>query len=145
MTAKSKSGFTLVELMVVIAVLGILMSIAALGLRNYILQLRLNEASVTVIQTLKRLGDLAITQSRPVRLQVTAAPELTWAGQGTGSTWEQLGTLALPEGTTLVQNPIGAITFSGRGLPQTQTTFTIRRGNLQSVVTLLPSGLVVQP
>ena len=66
---RSQSGFTLVELMVVIAVLAILATIAIPGFQGIVAQNRASSAANELLATLQLARSAAIAQSRPVTVR----------------------------------------------------------------------------
>jgi prepilin-type N-terminal cleavage/methylation domain-containing protein len=136
-----KRGFTMLEILVVIAVLGILMSIGSLFLGPMIRQQRLNEATRTLGETLRRVSDLALNQSQEYTLSNNSTT-LTWLGES-GATGNQ----TLPYNLTIASvMPSGNITFSGRGLPKnTGVLFTIGSGSNTRKVYLFPTGAISYP
>lgn len=144
MSAKGRTGISLVELLVVLAVLSVMLSLGSLNFAGYLRQLRLNEATTEVAETLRRMSNDATRNNLKVTLDEGALSEnhLRWLA-GT----EVLGEQSLPEGTTvrLVNRPrVERLDFSSRGLPYRQLTFEVKRSGLSGRVVLLPTGMVIQ-
>ena len=68
---RAQSGFTLVELMVVIAVLAILASIGIPGFQGIVAENRATSAANELLATLQFARSAAIAQSRPVTVRPT--------------------------------------------------------------------------
>ena len=64
----NKTGFTLIELMIVVAILGIISAIAAPSFMNYMAQRRLNGAARMVMSDLMNARMLAVTLNRNVQV-----------------------------------------------------------------------------
>jgi prepilin-type N-terminal cleavage/methylation domain-containing protein len=138
-----QKGFTLLELLIVLAILSILISIGGLALNGFLRQNRLNEGARAVGDLMKRVGDQAAARSQRLSVStgaLTSNSVVIWSSDDS-----ELGRAVLPEGTTVRVSPnIPDIVFSARGLPQTQMNFTVERGGLSKEVYLLVTGLVVQ-
>jgi prepilin-type N-terminal cleavage/methylation domain-containing protein len=139
MKVHTKNGFSLIELLVLIAVIGILMGIGALQMTKYIEQQRLTEAAKTLGETLRKIGHSAMTQSQEMTLDNTYNQTvLSWENED-AQTFEQV----LPYDIKVTaQNPSGAIIFNGRGFPVSGYSFTISRNSKTRVVHLLATGAV---
>jgi type II secretory pathway pseudopilin PulG len=134
----------MLELLVVIAVLGILLAVAGWTGSRYIAQMRLNDAKQTAVDAVTKTSNDALKQSRILRLAIeNANKRLVWR-EGT----TEVGRQDLPEGSTVVvqaqQNAGTALEFSSRGIPNQQVTFRVSRGSDSKDFTLLVTGLVVQ-
>ena len=129
-------GFSLLELLVVLAVLAVLLGIGGVYLSSFIAQARLNESAEDLGATLRRVSDVAITKSEEITLSVNETT-LTWQ-DGAGAV---LGSRTLPNEATAA--PTDTVVFSGRGLPVTQHTFTVSQANGSKTVYLLPTGAVI--
>lgn len=68
MTRYRERGFTLVELMIVIVVLGILAAIAAPNYQSFMAQRRLNGAARQIMSDLMNARMLSVTQNRNVQV-----------------------------------------------------------------------------
>ena len=72
----SHSGFSLVELMIAIAVLGVILSIAAPSFRNMILNTRVRNAAESVLNGLQRARAVAISNN--TNILFTISPDSSW-------------------------------------------------------------------
>jgi prepilin-type N-terminal cleavage/methylation domain-containing protein len=137
-------GFSMLELLVVIAVLGILLAVAGWSGSRYIAQMRLNDAKQTAVDAVTKTSNDALRQSRVLNLKIeNSSKRLVWRE---GSV--EVGQVNLPEGSTVViqaqQNSGTTLEFSSRGIPNQQVTFRVSRGGDSKDFTLLVTGLVVQ-
>lgn len=142
-TTRTK-GVTLLEMLIVIAVIGLITALAGVGFNRYLQTVRLNEATRVVGDTLRRVSDQAITESR--RLVVKAADissdgaEIVWYADD-----EVVGRQVLPVGAEVTAvTPGQDISFMGRGLPERGAVLTVTRGEQSRDVRLLPTGMVVR-
>jgi type II secretory pathway pseudopilin PulG len=134
----------MLELLVVIAVLGILLAVAGWSGSRYIAQMRLNDAKQTAVDAVTKTSNDALRQSRVLNLKIeNSSKRLVWRE---GSV--EVGQVNLPEGSTVViqaqQNSGTTLEFSSRGIPNQQVTFRVSRGSDSKDFTLLVTGLVVQ-
>jgi type IV fimbrial biogenesis protein FimT len=83
-----KYGFTLVELMIVVAIMGILSAIAAPNFMHYMAERRLNGAARMVMSDLMNARMLAVTLNRNVQVTFTgsASASYTYDAAGTAVT-----------------------------------------------------------
>ncbi len=135
-------GFTMIEILIVIAVLGVLLSIGALVLGPMLRQQRLNEATRTLGETLRQVSDLALNNSQEYTLKSNSTT-LSWYDEAN----TLRGTQALPYDLTITTvTPSGDIRFSGRGLPRgTGVLFTIGSGAKTRNIYLSPTGAISYP
>jgi len=84
----NKTGFTLIELMIVIAIMGILSAIAVPNFMHYMAERRLNGAARMVMSDLMNARTLAVTQNRNVQVafQTSASTYYTYDALGTAAT-----------------------------------------------------------
>lgn len=139
-------GYSLLELLVVLGMIGILLGIGTFLLFRYLERVRLNESVREVSETLSRIADDALRHNVRVVLDETtlaiSRDTLRWSADG-----DELGREVLPEGTSvkLVNRPsVPELDFSSRGLPYRQLTFNVQRGRLSRDVVLLATGMVVR-
>lgn len=129
-------GFSLLELLVVLAVLAVLLGIGGIYLSRFIAEARLNESVEELGATLRFVGDVAVTRSETITLNVDGST-LTWQDEiGT-----VLGSRTLPNEATAT--PADTITFRGRGLPVESHTFTVSQAKGTKTLYLLPTGAVI--
>ncbi len=138
-------GFTLLEMLVVLAIFGILGALAVANLNAYIQNSRLNQALQEVAEALRSVGNRALTESRgyTVTLTTGANSRLEWANsEGT------VGSLRVSNNVQIVSlDPSGStIEYAGRGFPINQYRIGLQLGSrpVREVV-LLPTGKVVTP
>jgi prepilin-type N-terminal cleavage/methylation domain-containing protein len=140
----TSKGFSLLELLIVIAIVAILGAVSATSLTNYRRQLNLSEAKQLVVNAIRRSSDDAIRQTRTLTLTVeNSSQRLVWS-EGT----IEISRQDLPSGATVTmarQDTTRAAQLTGRGMPTQQLTFTVTRGGLTQTFTLLVTGLVAQP
>ncbi|MGL4609862.1 MAG: pilus assembly FimT family protein [Trueperaceae bacterium] len=133
-----QKGFSLLEMLLVLAILSILLTISGFLLNSYLQQQRLNEATRTLGETLRRIGELATTESQ--RYEVTFTENsMTWENEDNVET-----TQTLPYNVVLTL-PMPDLEFSGRGLPQTGQTFTLTLNERVRTVYLAATGAVMYP
>ncbi len=142
MIAKTRhQGFTLIEILLVIAMLGILLGVGLLNLNRYMQSSRLNEASKVMGETLRRVSELAITESQ--RISVTIGTNnISWREEATNLS---RGDQTLPYTATITDETSNSITFTGRGLPLKDETFEISLGDKSKNVYLSVTGAVSYP
>jgi prepilin-type N-terminal cleavage/methylation domain-containing protein len=137
---KARQGLSMIEILIVLAVLGILLSIGGFMFNAYLQQLRLNEATRVTGETLRRVSELAVTESQSMIATLT----------GTTIAWREAetniarGSVSLPTNTALTSSSAN-ITFSGRGLPEQPETFAVTLNGKTRNVFLLTTGAVTYP
>lgn len=143
---KQELGFTLIEMLIVLAIAGVLLSIAGLTLSNYNQNLQLSQATQTLDSTLRLISNEALKESRELTLDESSLSDgkLVWKADTS-----LVGEVAMPSGVTVsVSNKdltSTDISFSGRGLPNQQATFTVNKGSKTDTIILLGTGLVIHP
>jgi prepilin-type N-terminal cleavage/methylation domain-containing protein len=137
-------GFSLVEMLVVLAILGVLLAVGAVGLLGYLETTRLNQARQEVATALRLVGNKALSESQPytVRVHSGTPARISWARAG--STGE-LGSVTVPHNVRVSVNPSGPIQYVGRGFPVQQHVLTLERGSRSATVVVLTTGKVVTP
>jgi type II secretion system protein H len=81
----NKYGFTLVELMIVIAIMGIMSSIAAPNFTHYMAERRLNGAARTVMSDLMNARMLAVTLNRNVQVTFPTSASASYLYDAAGT------------------------------------------------------------
>ena len=84
----NKTGFTLIELMIVVAIMGILSTIAVPNFMHYMAERRLNGAARMVMSDLMNARTLAVTLNRNVQVTfpTSAGASYTYDAAGTAAT-----------------------------------------------------------
>ena len=137
-------GFSLVEMLVALAVLGVLLAVGAVVLLGYLETTRLNQARQEVATALRLVGNRALSESQPytVRVRSGTPARISWARAG--STGE-LGSITVPHNVRVSVSPNGPIQYVGRGFPVRQYVLTLERGSRSATVVVLTTGKVVTP
>jgi type IV fimbrial biogenesis protein FimT len=123
-----ETGFTLIEAMVVIAILGILVALAAPSFNNTIATMRIKSISFDLVNDLNTARSEAIKRNADV---VISAVGGEWK-QGWSITTDTIatGTITLKSHEPLsesiaVESAVTAINFQGNGRPNAETALTI--------------------
>jgi prepilin-type N-terminal cleavage/methylation domain-containing protein len=135
---KLRQGLSLIEIIVVLAVLGILLSIGGFMLNAYLQKLRLEEATRVTGETLRRVSELAVTESQGMVATVTTN-NISWKEAQTNV---NRGNIPLPPNATLAAST-ATINFSGRGQPEFPETFTVTLNGKSKTVYLFTTGAVM--
>lgn len=140
MPSKTHKGFSLLEILVVLAVLGVLLGLSGFLLSGYLRQQRLNEATRMFGETLRRVAETATGESQGYRV-TTTGNTVNWQASVDPGTPK---TQTLPNGVTL--SPAVTFDFTGRGILEgTGRLFTITLGSEARKVYLAPTGTVMYP
>ena len=142
MIAKTKQqGFTLIEILIVVAILSILLGIGAFNLNRYLQSSRLNEASKVMGESLRRVSELAITESQQMVVTL-GSNSISWKEAATNLA---RGSQELPYTAKITDKTSTSIIFTGRGLPLKDEQFEISLGNKSKNVYLFVTGAVSYP
>lgn len=146
-TAKPFSrGFTLVELLVVVAILGILIGLATPSMAKFVADWRVNSAINSFSQDFRLARAEAIKRSRPVVI-CRAKPGATTPTCDTGTEWDKAGWLVFVDNNF---NGNLNLTASGTSPPDELLVQQNKLPGIQSFTasgvgvkyTVLPNGLV---
>lgn len=142
-----KRGFSLVELLIVLAVLGIVLSIGYVGLQRWVSLNRVQAGGQELIRLIRDIGGKALNTGQAYSIEVSVnGNSLVWHSNDVGATSQ---TTKLPEGVTVsyFNNPQsnGKVDFTGRGLPNTSSNYQlkVKYGNLERTIVVLLSGKAV--
>ena len=140
-------GFSLMEMLVALAILGVLLAVGAVGLLGYLETARLNQARQEVATALRLVGNRALSESQPYTVRVHSGTpgtpaRISWARAG--STGE-LGSVTVPHNVRVSVNPNRPMQYVGRGFPVEQYVLTLERGSRSATVVVLTTGKVVTP
>lgn len=127
------SGFSLVELLTVIAVIGVVMSVGYTGLRPLLLRQQVGEASSRLSQDLERIRSSAIKYSRDASLVVNGANSYTlsyWDGRAM-----KTEAVTLPSGVQyrFVKDDAGSTTPTAAPAGGLRLTYTAPYGEVDAI------------
>ena len=145
LTGTRQSGFTLVELMVVIAIVGILASLAAPTLISYFQTASVRAAAQDIQAFLNQGRQLAVKTNQNVCVQITATSMRYRLGGCSGATWvgpgtDAAGNINAPDGITLTNtaDPV----FSNLGAAAPAASYTVAHSGYTLSVIVSASGRV---
>ncbi len=142
---RGKRGFTLIEMMVVVAILGIMAAIAIPNFRQYIMQSRLNGAARQVMSDFMSARMTAVSQNRKVKIFFFSNHQYKICDDADNN-----GTVSDGEGTVQtrdVQNDYPGVTFTSTADPifnlngtANGTTITLTNPSGTRTVSLATTG-----
>ncbi len=135
---KRVRGFSILELLIVIAVLGILGAVTAANLQSYIESLRASESARGLSNAVSKARNRALQRSAATSVLLTGNAVRLYDADG-----ELVQEVRLPHRALVT--PAAIIRFTGRGLPDHQYVFTVTAGPRSRRVVILPTGKVVLP
>ena len=127
MKVPSHKGFTLIELMIVIAIMGIMTAMAAPNYRTFMAQRRLSGAARQVMSDLMNARMMAVAQNRNVQVafQTSAYASYTVDAAGTTPVVKNIQTLYGYYDVTVLGNNNPTFAASGRLTAVTNPTITL--------------------
>jgi prepilin-type N-terminal cleavage/methylation domain-containing protein len=140
----SRSGFSLMELMIVIVILGIVSGIAAPKISTVIRHQRVNKAAALVAADLQNVFAMAGRQRAPVHLVSDAANQsYTFSDRKTGAVLQtrSLGSTSEYQIGTLTFSP-AVVDMFPNGIGSAQLTVTIGTGDYTRTITASTAGFV---
>lgn len=102
--AKNKSGFTLIELIFVLAIIGIVLAVTAPEFRFFIAGRNVANAANKLVALARHARSMSIAEGRTYRLNVDTTSGTFWLDAQTGAEFKELDTdfgqrFQLPDGT----------------------------------------------
>ena len=94
----TKKGFTLIELIVVIAIIGVLAAILVPTMLGYVRKSKLSSAGTTASSIYKAINS-TLTELDEEGWEIGGNYKLEWTG-GSGAAWSAIGDIKGPDGTT---------------------------------------------
>jgi prepilin-type N-terminal cleavage/methylation domain-containing protein len=145
---RSRFGFTLIEILITVAILAILVAALAPVVSRQISHSRVNSAAQLIVSDLENALSLAARQRRPVRVTIDPAQRLVViVDRGTGQTISQraYGPNTEYKLETLSSSP-ASIDILPQGVTTSAATLAVGIGSYSRQVTLTRAGLVrLQP
>lgn len=136
-----RRAFTLVELMLVLAVLGIVLGIAVPGLSLVLDRIEVEAAAAHIVAAHQRARLLAITRGRVVRLSIDGARIVIYPRTGLVPLWSESGP---SETRVTLAGPARQFTFSPEGftLGLSNASLQLVRGSSRRTVVISRLGRV---
>jgi prepilin-type N-terminal cleavage/methylation domain-containing protein len=147
MPARRQGGYSMAELMVVVAIIGILVASSAPFFVSYYQAAKLKSAAEDIAGYLNQGRQLAIRTNNPVCVQVTATTMSYRLGSCAGTIWVGAGTtgagsINLPQGITITASANPVFSYLGAAAPAATYTVTNTDTGLTLTVTLAASGRI---
>lgn len=139
-TRSGASGFTVIELLIVVAILVILIGIAGPDFRKIIVATRVKNASFEVFSSLTHARNEAVTRNTTVRVcratNWASGWTITFAADCNSSSITTANTIRKQDGyqgVTITESPTSAsVSFNGTGRANAQVSFSIDAPNINA-------------
>jgi len=139
---RSRRGFTLIEVLIVVTIVGILLGTALPGLGRTVTQDRVRRAGSVVHGMLEEATRLAQRRGAPVTITISSgALRVTERGSGTVLKRRSFGA-GQDISASLAINPSGGITIFPNGRGSATLTLTLTGGGETVTVTRTTTGIV---
>jgi type IV pilus assembly protein PilA len=150
MMKKAQQGFTLIELMIVVAIIGILAAVAIPQYQNYVIRAKLSKVTATVDPVKLAIADyLQSNGSLPTTANAWETLGFPDAGPTTTPEVSEIGVTAGTAGTATTAGTGGAVTAKlagiGAGYDTVVVSFTPSQTPNQSVITWAVSCSAATP
>ncbi|OGD57134.1 hypothetical protein A2V71_01720 [Candidatus Berkelbacteria bacterium RBG_13_40_8] len=147
-----KKGITLVETLIVIAIIGIMLGVVTPSLSNYLPGIQLNGTTRTLTSYLREAQEKAITEQNQyvIRFFPTATPvnyqmiRIYYNSEELPEE-ELIRTVSLPSKETLTLDPgisDNEIAFSPDGGPSSSGNITLGLNGAQKIINVSPAGFI---
>lgn len=149
-TVRSRSGFSLIEMLLVVVLIGIMLAIGLPRLRETKIRSDVHSARVTLVSLYAQARAAAVQTSRTTTLNVgttrawvTATPRISYLA---GSTTDTIGTVReflQTYGVTLSAAPVNQLRVDPRGFGSSSaTTITLTNSGIVDSITITAFGRI---
>ncbi|MBL1353691.1 MAG: GspH/FimT family pseudopilin [Zetaproteobacteria bacterium] len=132
----SKKGFTVIELMVVVTIMGIVGAIAVPSFQDWITHSTVNNATKTLMSKLKQARVLAVAQNRNITMSFTANAFVYDVGVCKQCAQQTVNFVNDYPNVVLTWTNVGTLIFKSSGSVVRNRTFTLSRNGYQKKITV---------